>query len=141
MSFIIILIIPLGVNAILSVDETEITENSATLICELPCLSSNLQCVISHFITTGSLMAYSYPTQTITLSGLNSDTTYNYCIVATNITNMMVVGDPVCDNFTTQKIIAETNEGNHILHIVLYCYSRHMHTHVFHMVIYIHTYI
>ena len=62
-------------------------------------------------------MAYSYPTQTITLSGLNSDTTYNYCIVAANITNMMEVGEPVCGSFTTQKIITETNEGNRILYI------------------------
>ena len=119
----------LGVNAILSVDETEITENSATLTCELPCFSSNLQCVISHFITSctdvnvtssiifaGTVMTYSYPTQTITLSGLNSGTTYNYCIVATNITNMMLVGEPVCGSFTTQ-IITKTNEGNCILYI------------------------
>ena len=57
-------------------------------------------------------MTYSYPTQTITLSGLNSDTTYNYCIVVTNITNMMEVGEPVCGSFTTQMVITETNEGN-----------------------------
>ena len=61
--------------------------------------------------TTGSLMAYSYPTHTITVTGLNSDTTYNYCIVATDITNMMVVGEQVCRNFTTQIITG----GNYIL--------------------------
>ena len=134
----IILIIPLGVNAILSVDEMDITENSATLTCELPCFSSNLQCVVSHFITscadvnvtygtnniTGSLMAYSYPTQTITVTGLNSDTTYNYCIVATDITNMMIFGEPVCDSFTTQKITTGANEGiTTYCTQVLYCYS------------------
>ena len=123
----IILIIPLGINAILSVDEMDITENSATLTCELPCFSSNLRCVIFYSVTscddvsvtnntgdiTGSLMAYSYPTHTITLSCLNSDTTYNYCIFATDITDM--IGEPVCGNFTTQKIITKTNEGDHIL--------------------------
>ena len=112
----------------------DITENSAALTFELPCFSSNLQCVISHFTTcctnvnvtnitgdiTGSLMAYSYPTHTITLTGLNSDTTYNYCIVATNATNMMEVGEPVCSSFTTQKTITKTNEGNHILYIRRY---------------------
>ena len=36
-------IILLGVNAILSVDEMDITENSATLTCELPCFSPNLR--------------------------------------------------------------------------------------------------
>ena len=117
-----------GVNAILSVDETEITENSATLTCELPCFSSNLQCVVSRFMTcctdvnvtnsigdiTGSVMTYSYPTHTITLSGLNSDTTYNYCIVVTNITNMIVVGKPVCGSFTTWKITSESNDSKYV---------------------------
>ena len=107
----------LGVNAILSVNETEITENSAKLISELPCFSSDLQCALSNFTMdsmdvnvtnsigniTGPLMAYSYPTQTITVTGLNSDTTYNYCIVATNMTNMMEVGESMCGNFTTIK--------------------------------------
>ena len=59
-------------------------------------------------------MTYSYPTQTVTLSGLNSDTTYEYCIVATDITNMMEVGEPVCDNFTTWKIISESNDGKYV---------------------------
>ena len=122
----------------------DITENSATLTCELPCFSSNLQCVISHFTTcctdanvtnstsdiTGSLMAYSYPTQTITLSGLNSDTTYNYCIVATNATNMMEVGEPMCGSFTTQKTITKTNEGNHKCTVHRY----------FIVTVYVHTY-
>ena len=103
----------------------DITENSATLSCELPCFSHNLQCVLSNFTLNGiyvnvtnspgnvtsSLMAYSYPTQIITVTGLNSDTTYNYCIVATNITNMMIFGEPVCDSFTTQKITTGANEG------------------------------
>ena len=116
----------IGVDAILSIDEIDIMENSATLICELPCFSPSLQCVISHFITsctdvnlanvtsdiTGSMMTYSYPTQTITLSGLNSGTTYNYCVIATNTTNMMEVGELVCGNFTTRKIINETNDGD-----------------------------
>ena len=80
---------------------------------------------MSHFITsctdvnvtystsyiTGSLMAYSYPTQTITLSDLNNDTTYNYCIIATNTTNVMAVGKPVCSSFTTRKITSESNDG------------------------------
>ena len=105
----------LGVNGILSVDETEITENSAKLISELPCFSSNLQCVLSNFTMnsmdvnvtnnvsniTGSLMAYSYPTHTINITGLDSGTTYSYCIVATNMTNMMEVGESMCGNFTT----------------------------------------
>ena len=119
-------IIPLGVNAILSVDEMNITENSATLTCELSCFSPNLQCVLSNFTLnsmdvnvtnsigdiTGSLMTYSYPTQTVTLTDLDSDTTYNYCIVATDITNMMEVGESMCGNFTT--VTQKINEGDHI---------------------------
>ena len=147
----------IGVNAILSVYATKITENSATLMSEVPCFSSNLECVLSHFTLnnvdvnvtnstsdiTGSLMTYSYPTQTITLSKLNNDILYNYCIVAINITSMMEVGEPVCGSFTTQKIITETNEGNHILYIgtllLQYTYIHtytHVHTctYIFHMV-------
>ena len=60
---------------------------------------------------TGSLMAYSYPTQTITLSCLNSGTTYNYCVIATVATNMMPVGEPVCGRFTTKNIVSENNDG------------------------------
>ena len=60
---------------------------------------------------TGSLMAYSYPTHTITLSCLNSDTTYNYCVVATDATNVVQVGEPVCGRFTTRNIVSENNDG------------------------------
>ena len=105
----------------------DITENSATLTCELPCFSSNLQCVLSKFTLnsmdvnvtnspsniTGSLMTYSYPTYSnYNSQWLNSDTTYNYCIVATNITNMMEVGESMCGNFTT--VTQKINEGDHI---------------------------
>ena len=91
----------------------------------MSCFSPNLQCVVSQFTTnnmdvnvasgsgqiTGSQMAYSYPIQTITLSCLNSGTTYNYCVVATNATNMMLFGEPVCGNFTTRNIVSENNDG------------------------------
>ena len=104
---------------------SDITENSATLICELPCFSPNLRCVVSQFTTnnmdvnvasgsgqvTGSLMAYSYPTHTITLSCLNSGTTYNYCVVATDATNMGQVGEPMCGNFTTIIITIDNSDG------------------------------
>ena len=59
---------------------------------------------------TGSLMAYSYPTQTIILTGLNSDTTYNYCIATTDMINMMEVGESMCGNFTT--VAQKINEGD-----------------------------
>ena len=59
---------------------------------------------------TGSVESYSYPTQAMIISGLNSGTAYNYCVVVTNTTNMMKVGKPVCGSFTTQKIISETND-------------------------------
>ena len=128
----------LGVNGILSVDETEITENSAKLISELPCFSSNLQCVLSNFTMdnmdvnvtnnvsniTGSLMIYSYPTHTINITGLDSNTTYNYCIVATNMTNMMEVGESICGNFTTiqkSKYIAFHKYSNSIFPYIYIC--------------------
>ena len=57
---------------------------------------------------TGSVMSYSYPTQAITLNCLNSSTTYNYCVIATNITNMVEVGKPLCGSFTTDSKKAST---------------------------------
>ena len=49
----------------------------------------------------GSMMAYNYPNHTILLTGLKSGTTYNYCVIAMNATNMEEVGEPMCGNFTT----------------------------------------
>ena len=60
---------------------------------------------------TGSLMAYRYPIQTILLIGLNSGTTYNYCVVATDATKMIQVGEPVCGNFTTVIITTDNSDG------------------------------
>ena len=111
-----------GVNALLSVYEDSITEDSATLICELSCFSPNLQCAVSQFTTnnmnvnvasgsgqvTGTVMAYSYPTQSVSVSCLTSGTTYNYCVIATNATNMVQVGEPVCGSFTTRNIISDS---------------------------------
>ena len=73
---------------------------------------------------TGSLMAYSYPTQTITLSCLNSGTTYNYCVVSTNATNMVQVGEPVCGSFTTRIITGDDSDGTYVakyMAIVMCC--------------------
>ena len=41
----------LGVDPISSIVETNIAENSATITCELPCFSPNVQCVLSQFIS------------------------------------------------------------------------------------------
>ena len=51
---------------------------------------------------SGSVMAYSYPTQTMSISGLNSGTTYKYCVAATNDSDVLI-GEPdvMCGNFTT----------------------------------------
>ena len=112
--------------------------DSATLICELPCFSPDLQCVISNLTTnnmnikvpittgpvTGSVMSYSYPTQAITLNCLNSSTTYNYCVIATNITNMVEVGKPLCGSFTTDSDKASTavtkNDNDNGMYIAMY---------------------
>ena len=89
-----------GVNAILSVEVSDITENSATVISEMPCYSPDLLCAMSYLTTNdksvtveytidngnGSVMAYSYPNCIILLSGLSSGTTYNYCVIAVSAT-------------------------------------------------------
>ena len=115
-----------GVNALLSVDENNITEDLVTLICELSCFSPNLQCTVSQFTTnnmnvnvasgsgqvTGSVMAYSYPIQSVGVSCLTSGTTYNYCVIATDATNMVQVGEPVCGSFTTRNIISGSSSSD-----------------------------
>ena len=81
-----------------------------------------MQCVLSQFVSctdvnvtidtgniTGSVESYSYPTQAMIISGLNSGTTYNYCIVYYDATNMMEIGEPACGSFITQKTTSETN--------------------------------
>ena len=108
----------LGVQ-IFDVNEASVTENSVTLICQLPCFSPDLQCVLYDMDVNvtidpgniiGSVESYSYPTQAMIISGLNSSTTYNYCINLYNITDMMEVGESVCGSFNTQKMISETND-------------------------------
>ena len=61
---------------------------------------------------TGSVMAYSYPTQTVTLNCLNSGTAYNYCVIATNTTDMGQIGEPVCDSFTTRIIASDDSDDS-----------------------------
>ena len=59
---------------------------------------------------TGSVMTYSYPTQTITLSGLNSSTTYYYCIAAVDTNNTgepVYIGELVCGSFTTLEYLSK----------------------------------
>jgi len=53
--------------------------------------------------SVGNYTTDDYPTQLLTFNELASGTTYNYCVVAINTTDMMEVGDPVCGDFTTQN--------------------------------------
>ena len=112
----------IGANAVLSVEPSDITENLATLNAEMPCSSPHLECFLSDLaidnisvtvnnITNnndnGLVMKYRHPNHTILLSGLNSGTTYNYCVIAiingNNATEMKKVGKPMCGTFTTSK--------------------------------------
>jgi len=110
------------------------------LSCVLSRFSPELQCVVSKFTTnnmdvtvastighvtgTVSVNTYSNPTQTITLGCLNSSTTYNYCVVTINTTNMVKVGKSVCGNFTTitkKTTISENNDGMCVASYILSC--------------------
>ena len=90
-----------------------------------------LTCVIAQFATnnidvnvtsstndvSGSAMAYSYPTQTITVSGLNSGTTYRYCVIATDRTSTDVqIGKTaaVCGSFTTRILNSDKSDGMYV---------------------------
>ena len=107
-----------------------VSHDSTTLKCELACFSSGLECALYNITTnntdirslimnttsniTESMASYNYPTQLITLTKLTSGTTYNYCVVAINVTNMTEVGDPVCGNFTTESLTSG-------VHCRMYC--------------------
>ena len=56
-------------------------------------------------------MTYCYPIQFVTLNCLNSGTTYNYCVVSTDGTNIVQVGEPVCGSFTTVIITRRVISG------------------------------
>ena len=71
-------------------------------------MAVNMACAIGQ--VTGSVLAYGYPTQSITLNYLNSDTTYNYCIIVTNVTDMGQVGEPVCGSFITRTITTDDSD-------------------------------
>ena len=120
------------------------SHNLVILKCELPCFSPGLECTLVDLNSTatnitlltlvmnitsnvgGSDTSYNYPTQLITLTNLTSDTTYNYCFVAVNTTDMMEVGDPVCGNFTTNTT-ATTKAGTDGRHKYFFaeCYYCH----------------
>ncbi|XP_065888473.1 uncharacterized protein [Dysidea avara] len=98
-------------NAIISIVEEDISQESAILECRLACFSITLQCKIINTTAptssigsiTGSVTSYNYPTQLLMFSKLKSGTTYNYSVVAINMSNMVEVGDPVCGTFKTQN--------------------------------------
>ena len=44
------------------------------------------------------------------LVGLKSGTTYSYCVVTTNATEVHT-GEPVCGSLTTRSIISDNSDG------------------------------
>ena len=60
----------------------------------------------------GSNMIYSYPTQSIMISNLISDSTYSYCVVVTTINDNTVI-EGMCGIFTTRS-------GTYVTHIRMY---------------------
>jgi len=102
--------ITIGVNAIINIIEEDISEASATLVCTLACSSSTrLLCTIVNTTapapasSVGNYTPDNYSTQLLIFNELSSGTSYNYCIVAINTTDMMEVGHPVCGDFTTEN--------------------------------------
>ena len=103
-----------GVNAIF-VDVKYITDETVNIFCELSCFSPDLECLLHNLTVndttvnakittsnvTGSEMSYAYPNQTIIVNGLTRTTNYRYCVIGTNVTSKMTVGEFVCGNFTT----------------------------------------
>jgi len=126
--------LPIGTNALLDIKIEEISHTLAVLKCELACFSPKLECVLYNITSkntdvtsmvlitsdiTGAVSSYNYPTQLIAFTNLTSGTTYNYCVVAVNMTDMMEVGDPECGNFST-KMTSATDGMNKLALITVY---------------------
>ena len=56
---------------------------------------------VTNGTTVGSVSSYSYPTQSIMISNLTSDTTYSYCVAVAPINDSTVV-EGMCGTFTTR---------------------------------------
>ena len=109
--------------AIVDLKIENITQSSATFVCILGCSSTGLQCMLRtsfgrsvvNDITVPDDPGYNYPTQLITLTNLRSGTTYNYCVIAVNVIDMMEVGDVICGTITTFHIVSpRSSSGTYI---------------------------
>ena len=109
-----------NVNAIISIVEEDITENAAIFVCILACFSTQFECNITNTtaptssvgIISGSVTSYDYPTQALMFTELESDTTYEFCVVAINVTDMTEVGNLECRDFNTGGTIEGTVFSN-----------------------------
>ena len=113
------------INPVLTSRDENTSHNSTVLKCELANFSVGLLCILYNISTNnadltimstvnGSNTNDIYPTQLISLTNLTSGTTYNYCVVAVNVTTMMEIGDPVCGNFTTNDNSTDDNPNSKI---------------------------
>jgi len=107
----------------------EVMETRATIVCKLPCFSKDIGCIPSLWFRrgeeieaftdstfhisniTGDLHSYSYPSQNITATNLDSGNTYMFCVRVYNLTTTEPQGFSVCENFTTTY---HHDEGMHI---------------------------
>jgi len=100
----------------MSIAEEDISENSAIFVCILACFSTQLECNITNTTApissigniSGSVTSYDYPTQLLMFTELESDMTYEYCVVAINVTDMTEVGSLECRDFNTGGAIKGT---------------------------------
>ena len=79
----------------------DIKEDSVTLNAVMPCSSPGLQYVVNLTRNNMNFTMKNLSNNIMVLTGLSSGTTYIYCVIAIDTTDMMPVGDPVCGNFTT----------------------------------------
>ena len=120
-----------GLAPVLVVNEGEVFDNSAELVCTLACFSPNVYCKLYNIAIdgvkceltpnyttssiSGSSSSYDYPTQNITIHDLISGTRYKYCVTGVNVSNeeMVDIGELMCGSFTTRlsTVTRSDNDG------------------------------
>jgi len=117
----IFIVFTIGTNALVNFKVVEILETRATIVCELPCFSKDIECALSYVLwvnksltimnptfhisnITGDQYTYSYPSQNVTITNLASNNLYHFCVHANNLTTMKISGHILCGTFATKHV-------------------------------------
>jgi len=125
---------------VVNITVAEVMATTAIIVCELPCFSEDFGCLLTsverienkmminvdptfHTSTiTGEPYSYSYPTQNVTITNLNSNSKYHFCLSAVNLTTIKIHNSSqLCGNFTTENFTAKHHHQHSEGYYSIYC--------------------